>query len=82
MSTRQLLDLRATERRTESYDTLYSEVDRTLTRWCGSNRLPQAGPLPPRRVAGESLETLSRTCSCSGVGGAVDVLPHNVLHSA
>jgi hypothetical protein len=30
----------------------------------------------------ELPESLSRTCSCPGVSGAADVLPHGLLHSA
>jgi hypothetical protein len=32
-------------------------------------------------VAGESPRTLSGTCSCPGIGGAADVLPHDAPHS-
>jgi hypothetical protein len=32
-------------------------------------------------VADELPRTLNRMCSCPGVGGAVDVLPHDVSHS-
>jgi hypothetical protein len=32
-------------------------------------------------VADDLLRTLSRTCSCPSIGGAADVLPHDVPHS-
>jgi hypothetical protein len=32
-------------------------------------------------VADEPPRTLSRTCSCPGIGGVVDVLPHDMPHS-
>jgi hypothetical protein len=81
MPTRPLLSLLAAELHTWSSDTLYSEADQTLIRWCGASRLPRVGPLPQRTLAGDLIGTLSRTYSCPSVGGAVVALPHDVSHS-
>jgi hypothetical protein len=43
--------------------------------------VPPTGPLPQKRLVGESLGSQSRTCSCPGAGGVASVLPHGMPHS-
>jgi hypothetical protein len=68
-------------RHTKSSDTMYNEAVQILIRWCRANRLPQAGPLPRRSVAGASPGILSMKCSCPDVRGVADALPHDVPRS-
>jgi hypothetical protein len=82
MPTRPLLDLSVVGWHTESFGTLYSVIVQILIRWCRANHLLQAGPLPQKILMDELPGSLSRTCSCPGAGGAMDVLPHDMLHSA
>jgi hypothetical protein len=76
---RALLDLSAAGWHTTSSGTRCNVADQTLIRRCEANHLPPTVPLPQKRLVGEWPWSLSRMCSCPGVGGVAGVTPHVVL---
>jgi hypothetical protein len=74
------LRLRATTQRTESIDTLYSEVAQNWTLWCKGNCLPLRGRLHRQRLAGELPENL-RMKNPSPDLGVASAQPHDAHRS-
>jgi hypothetical protein len=66
--------------RTESSDTLYSEVVQTWTPWCGASCLPPRGRSHRQRLVGELPESLSMMNPFLGVEVA-GVQPHDAHRS-
>jgi hypothetical protein len=74
------LCLKATVQRTESFDTLYSEVVQTWTLWCRASYLPLRDRSHLQRLVGELPKNLSTKNPSLGVGVA-GAQPHDARHS-
>jgi hypothetical protein len=70
------LNLEVAVLRIESSDTLYSEVVKTWTLWCGASCLLLRGRSHRQRLAGELPESLSTTNPSLGVKVA-SIQPHD-----